>query len=259
MIEQTYKSLPQLSDGKVALLFTGGVESYLLATLLLKKYGKDNVVLMSLLMKEYNVFGKYPEKAERVLNDFNAATKKLQAVHTHLLTSAAISKFQGTLPERVLQSMYEVFPDVKYTFDGYNNIHKESLDIFYKTNFNEHEKYGVKQARLYLATHQHEYPELYDFVFKCEGIIYFVQDDYKLKTREDVTTQQSSTHFSPLLNYTKAQVIKMYEEAGLLDELYNTKSCSSYHVHCGQCSNCLNRMFAFKQSGVEDKTFYADI
>jgi len=241
---------------KVALLFTGGMESHLLARILIERYGIENVVLVLMIMDEYNVFKANPEKAQRVLNGFDAATKRLNVTHTLAINSEMLNKHHGTIPQKVLSSIKEVFPDIEYTFDGYNNIHKESMDIFRETNFDHTIKHDVDRVRMHLATHQEEYPELYDFVFKCDGMIYFVQDDYTLKTREDVIGENISTHLSPLMNYTKADVIKLYAELNLLDELYKTKSCNTSTAHCGKCKNCLNRKFAFKQSGIEDKTEY---
>jgi len=71
---------------------------------------------------------------------------------------------------------------------------------------------------------------------------------------------------APLISYDKDGVVKLGEELGVPWEY--TYSCYSGRgfsnsrgmklpVHCGICSNCKRRKFAFRSSGVEDPSIYA--
>ena len=50
-------SLPE-TNNKIAILFTGGMESYLLGKLCIQKYGAERVVFVMWNMDEYNIFYK---------------------------------------------------------------------------------------------------------------------------------------------------------------------------------------------------------
>ena len=58
-------SLPE-TNNKIAILFTGGMESYLLGKLCIQKYGAERVVFVMWNMDEYNIFYKNNDKRNKV-------------------------------------------------------------------------------------------------------------------------------------------------------------------------------------------------
>ncbi len=80
-----------------------------------------------------------------------------------------------------------------------------------------------------------------------------------LATRAAVEGQQRLTIHTPLINLTKAQIIRQGIELGVDYSL--TSSCydPAPHGHpCGQCDSCLLRQKGFREAGMTDPLPYPD-
>lgn len=99
--------------------------------------------------------------------------------------------------------------------------------------------YGVHFNDTVYKDNNSSYFELLEKVTSsCEGESYAVQ----FKT--------------PYLELMKSDVVALGHSLGL--PLGDTWSCAaSDETHCGQCDPCVDRIEAFKQSGIEDSTEYA--
>jgi len=251
--------MPVLPDfNQVSILFTGGVESTLLAKMCVEKYGKDNVIFVLYAMDEYNVFYHDKEKLVKITEDFHSSVVSLGGYKTLIIDNEEYQKYQGWLADRTWQSIVSNYPSVQCMIGGYNNIHKECFDLFLEIDFPNNKK-PSQTARLIVASEKKRYPEIWDNIYKCNGVIYFVEDDYTLKDYRDILSMyQHPNHCAPLYEYAKEDVIRIYEKLDWLDTLYKTHSCNDpiVNAHCGKCKNCLSRRLAFENSGIEDKTYY---
>jgi hypothetical protein len=118
-------NLPETIN-KVAILFTGGVESYLLGKLCVQKYGANNVVFVSWNMDEYNVFYKNDDKRNRVKEDFLKSVKNVGGHITMIIDNEKYQSETGNMANRTVQIIKNSYPDVTYVLGGYNNVHKEA-------------------------------------------------------------------------------------------------------------------------------------
>ena len=259
MIKQVYDKMPEYVDGKVAVLFTGGVESYLLGKLCVDRYGTDNVVFVVWVMDEYNVFYKKDEKRSRVRQDFIKSVNNVGGQHMVFIDNDNYQMFDGPMVDRTLTIIREQHSNVRYLFGGYNNIHKESFALFEKFCVDGNVVDAGKQARMEVMLNRDEYPEVFEFITKCDGLIYFVEEDYTKKTISDLLSFPNCKELvTPFYDLTKTQVVLLYQELGLLDDLFQSNSCNrkGHTTHCGVCRNCLARRIAISNAGIQDKTEY---
>lgn len=242
----------------VAVLFTGGVESSLVGRLAVEKYGADNVVFVLYAMDEYNVFYRKPEKVVGIINDFRSSVERVGGHRELIITNDEYGSVDGWLADRTWKLIQKYNPDVDYMLGGYNNIHKECYELFKEIDF-PNSKRPSAEARLIVASEPQRYPELWDLIYKCDGVIYFVEDDYTHKNWQDIDSMYfHSNHVAPLIHMKKEDVIHVYADKGWIEDLYQTKSCNdpTTDIQCGKCKNCLSRRLAFKKAGIEDMTEY---
>lgn len=251
-------SLPE-TNNKVAVLFTGGVESYLLGKLCVRKYGEDNVVFVGWNMDEYNIFYKNEDKRNRVKDDFYESVKNVGGKITLIIGNEKYKTQNGNMAPRTIKIIQDSYPEVEYVLGGYNNVHRESFEIFELLDIVNNRENTSHKARLEVFSNPKKYPELIEFLTLCDGIVYFVEEDFVMKSPEDlVSFHECKNMVAPFYNLTKTEVVKLYIELGLVDDLYKSKSCNKerHSRHCGICRNCLARKVAIKNAGIEDKTEY---
>lgn len=251
-------NLPE-TNNKVAILFTGGVESYLLGKLCVQQYGADNVVFVAWNMDEYNVFYKNDDKRNRVKEDFLKSVKNVGGHITMIIDNNKYQSETGNMANRTVQIIKNSYPDVKYVLGGYNNVHKESFEIFQLLDIVNNRDNATQRGRLEVFSNKKKYPELIEFLTECNGMIYFVEEDFTLKSPDDLASFYNCEGMvAPFYDLTKTEVVKLYAELGLLEDLYKSNSCNvdGHTKHCGVCRNCLARRVAIRNAGVEDKTEY---
>ena len=252
--------LPEIK-GKVGIFFTGGVESYYVGKICLEKYGKDSVIFMLFTQDSYNSFYKDSDKLKKVINDFNKSVDRIDGLHKHIMTTKDYNSSKGEwFIERAFYSTKKVFKDLEYITAGYNKIHVEAWNLVDSISFTPemNEKEAYRKSRLELACYPKKYPELIDFMFKCNGNCYFYEEDFTVKKFDELIENSFDKWFFPLLYLKKEEVIKLYEKRNWLDELYLTNSCNNpkTDIHCGKCKNCLSRKLSFKNANIEDRTEY---
>lgn len=251
-------NLPE-TNKKIAILFTGGVESYLLGKLCVQKYGADNVVFVAWNMDEYNIFYKNDDKRNRVREDFYKSVLNVGGKLTLVIDNELYKTKTGHMANRTRLIIKDAYPDIEYIFGGYNNVHKESFNIFMMLDVVNKKTNLSREARLEVFSNKDKYPELVEFLTECDGMVYFVEEDFVMKSPEDlVSFYNCENMIAPFYDLTKTEVIKLYEELGLLEDLWKSNSCNleGHTKHCGVCRNCLARRVAIRNAGVEDKTDY---
>ena len=89
-----------------------------------------------------------------------------------------------------------------------------------------------------------------------EEFIRSFEQTANLGTREGTTGNKYKIH-TPLINLTKAQIIKKGTDLGV--DYSNTISCydpDKNGVSCGRCDSCLLRKKGFREAGIKDPTKY---
>lgn len=257
--ELLYSMSIQLPDAnKVAILFTGGVESYLLGLLSVKKYGAKNIVFVLFTMDAYNVFYTKPDKVKKITKDFYDSVAELGGLETIIINNEKYDSFDGWLADRTWSIIKNEHPDVEYVMGGYNNIHLECYKAFKEIDF-PNNQYASHDARILVLTEPESYPELHEAITLCNGVIYFVEDDYTYKRWQDIDSIYNHPNLkAPLINLKKEEVLQVYYDQGIIDKVYATRSCNVENkiMQCGVCKNCLSRKLAFSNAGIEDKTLY---
>lgn len=258
MKEQVFSLFPQ-TTGKIALMFTGGVESYLLGKLAVQLYGVDNVIFVVWLMDEYNVFYRKPEKRDRVERDFRTSVENVGGKHMFVVDNTQYHQFPGHMIDKTFAVLQSKHPDINYLIGGYNNVHRESLEVFNVLRATQDMSDLSRRGRLEVFSNKDKYPELVEFLTECDGMVYFVEEDFTKKTLDDLVTFTEREYFAaPLQNLTKTQVVMLYDELGWLTDLFKSNSCNrkGHKHHCGVCGNCLARRVAIRNAGINDETEY---
>lgn len=242
---------PKLLEGeKVAIMFTGGVESTLVALIARELYGKDNVVLLHIGLKEYSNYRNNSNKVERIKRDFYRAANNLQ-----MNTYELIGNFESGdhYFNQIMTKLHSDIPGLNYMFAGYNNIHKENIQLLLDCDW-ALGKLTINDVDEYFQNNKDKYPELDLFVNQLKGALYFVNEYGGFEN----VIHHFNNVLRPLLDYTKPEIVEMYHLMNLEDYLADTMSCNivGYENHCGVCKNCLHRKWSFHESGVDDKTQY---
>jgi hypothetical protein len=251
-------NLPE-TNNKVAILFTGGVESYLLGKLCVQKYGADKVVFVAWNMDEYNIFYKNDDKRNRVRADFYTSVSNVGGQISIVINNDKYQTQTGNMAPRTVKIIKNEYPDVDYVLGGYNNIHKESYEIFELLDVINNRDGASQRGRLEVFSNRKKYPELLEFLTECKGMVYFVEEDFTMKSPEDLASfYECKDMLAPFYMLTKTEVVKLYQELGLLEDLWKSNSCNleGHTKHCGLCRNCLARRVAIRNAGIEDKTEY---
>ena len=251
-------SLPE-TNNKIAILFTGGMESYLLGKLCIQKYGAESVVFVMWNMDEYNIFYKNNDKRNKVKLDFHKSVINVGGSITFVIDNDMYQTETGYLAPRTITIIRKQFPDVDFIMGGYNNIHRESYEILQKINVESNTNNVFQKGRLEVFSNKDQYPELIEFLTQCDGMIYFVEEDFTMKSPKDlISFIECKEIHAPFYMLTKTDIVNLYVKLGLQEELYKTISCNKerHNMHCGVCRNCLARKVAIKNAKIEDKTVY---
>lgn len=246
------------NDEKVGLLFTGGVESFLVGWMLLQQYGPDNVIFMFIKSSTYSNYKENPVKVVRIQDDFYASVAKVGGKLTYEIGNEDDilgDGENGYAFDRLLVGARETFPTLKYMFAGYSGIHMECMDMLFECGWDKN-KLTMSQVYEWFKNpdNSKKYPELEDFVHNMNGQIYFVNE----KMGFEHVIDHFRRVFKPLCFMTKAEVVELYMQLGIEQELWKTSSCNmtEFANHCGFCKNCLHRKSAIAKNGLADQTIY---
>ena len=255
--------MPTVASGnKVGLFFTGGVESTLVALMMLKKYGADNVIFIFMSLERYSNYKHNHKKFQRIQEDFKRRVESIGGIHTMEIDNhdaQYCDELYGSrnIVEWSLKKVTSEFGECKHIFAGYSNIHRENIQLLKDCGW-EKTIQLKEQVKQWLSERMDQYPEVRDFLVDCGGDIYFVTESVAF----DIVQQHYYSSVKPLNEMTKPEVIELYKKFGFEKELAQTISCNNPDVeasmHCGICKNCTQRQKAFIVANIEDQTIYAN-
>lgn len=244
---------PAIDPGdKIGIMFTGGVESYLVARIAKQVYGIDNIIFILIQSNQYSNYSSNKDKIKKVKHDFYENVGMLGGVHTFEVGEDVYFGHDFAY-STIFNEVKNKFPTIKHIFAGYSNIHKESLTMLLDCGWDKGQ-ITIDDVNNFFDTHKDNYPELKRFMAEMKGDFYFVN--------EVVGFEHVVYHFykvlRPLDKFTKVEVVEIFKKLNLLEELFNTTSCntSSSLQHCGVCKNCLHRKDAIQKNGIHDLTVY---
>ena len=243
---------PHINPGeKVAILFSGGIKSTLVALIAKKIYGIDNVIFGHISM---DAFGDFFDDSERVSinkKNYDDAVQRLGGVHKFVLDNRDYSTNKN-MHELHQKKILAMFPSLKYTIAGWNKPYEESMEMLQDSGYGKGmiTKY---QLTKFVNDNAEKYPTLNFEIENWSQPIPFTNKhlDHSASTRTFNHTVR------PLRHLDDSEVIDLYAKMNLLSELRNTKSCEkNANQHCGNCRNCLKRKYAFSDANISDQTEY---
>jgi 7-cyano-7-deazaguanine synthase len=73
------------------------------------------------------------------------------------------------------------------------------------------------------------------------------------------TSNQVSV-IAPFVSMSKANVVKIGKDLGIVDILFSTWTCyKGLDIHCGKCGSCIERIESFEKNEIEDRTRYNNV
>ena len=231
---------------KMAILFSGGVESTLIASIAIDLYGANNVFLLwsdSMFCNDNSTI----KQAIKFNVESVATSLGLEPIYAYvdyeyykinplIAQRDAWMNAQSNLGfDHMAMGLTAMFWDI----GPLQNLSKqEIIDYCYSD--------PVKHKAMIEQFHMDT--DLYTEYLKMN-----IDPNVLLWLKENVGKQ---FHF-PLGTLHKEEVIDLYYQLGKQDLLYKTMSClSGTGIHCGKCFDCQNRYDAHDIAGIEDKTIY---
>ena len=215
---------PIATGEKIAILYTNGIKSHLLALMAKQIYGIENIVFVLNTPEEYFNFKDNPTKLSKVISNFNnGLTIKAQ------------------------------FPTVKFLYAGHNNMHEETIQLLLNSGWdkgliNDYQLYN------YLNENSTKYTELHYYVNNL---------DYKIPATNKILGFEQINHYynsvqKPFKTLTTVNIIKFYQILNLQENIFDSNCCPvlTTKSHCGYCNDCLGRKYALSQAEITDKTEY---
>lgn len=255
--------LPEIDDDEYAgIFFTGGVESTLVAKMMIEKYGVDRVVFIILTMNRYSNYASNQKKLSRVTGDFESRVTRLGGKHIVDMNTTDAEQCDELYQTRILVDMTRMkinreVGKCNHVFAGYSNIHQEHMTLLDDCEWEK----GMmlrEQVETWLDEDNRidNYPEVKRFLREQKGALYFVTEAVSFSTVQD----HYYNTIKPLNELTKGEAVELYKLYDIEDELQYTITCNepkySGYDHCGECKNCIQRQDGFTDAGMEDPTNY---
>lgn len=253
-LETIIARLPDVEPNKkVAVLFTGGIKSTLVALLAKQKYGIEQLVFVNIAMLQYANFQNNPSKFEKAKKNFRQAVSKLKGKHSISLDDSIFDD-RALISSAAVERISQQFGTIGASLSGYNNLYTENMKMLEDAGWDR----GFvtrDQLHSYLEQHQDRYPELAHYVLNLESSIHWTSKTVAWPHIYELYNRSLTNILSDL---TYQQVIDLYAELGAQDQLYATVSCENDNSprNCGHCKNCVQRKYAFSKSRVADITKY---
>ena len=244
---------PIATGEKIAILYTNGIKSHLLALMAKQIYGIENIVFVLNTPEEYFNFKDNPTKLSKVISNFNNGLTKLSAVNSIHNTGGLFEQHKMNY-DLIMEKIQAQFSTVKFLYAGHNNMHEETIQLLLDSGWDKG-LLSVNELNGYLDNNSSKYPELY----------YYTKNlDYKIPAVNRVLGFEQINHYyqsvqKPFANLTTTNIIKFYEILSLKDKIFESVSCPvlTTKLNCGYCSDCLGNNYALSQAGIEDNTDYS--
>lgn len=227
---------------KALVLFSGGLDSSVCLAMAVDKYGKDQVLALSVY---------YGQKHK----------KEMEA-------SESVAAFYGV--KRLTLDLGEIFKNSNCTLLENSNEdipHEAYAEQLKKTNGAPVNTYVPFRNGLFLSS-----AASVALSYGCEEIYYGAHADDAAGNAYPDTSEAFNKAISeaiylgsgnalsivaPFIDKSKAQVVKMGMELKVPFEL--TWSCyEGSNKPCGQCGTCIDRIRAFRENGIKDPLVYED-
>jgi tRNA(Ile)-lysidine synthase TilS/MesJ len=243
---------PIATGEKIAILYSGGSNSHLLALIAKEIYGIENIVFVLNSTDEFINIENNEKKTTKITNSFNSALQKLGAVNI-LNISSGLSEPHRMIYDLIVEKINNEYDNVKFIFGGYNNKHRETIQLLWDSGWDKG-LISFYQLYDYLNTNSEKYPELYYYVKNFDNNYWAAENVWGF---EQVNYYYQSVK-KPFENLKKIDIIKFYQIVGLEDKIFDSTCCSvlTTKSHCGYCNACLERKYSLLQMNVEDKTDY---
>jgi len=244
---------PIATGEKIAILYTAGIKSHLLALMAKQIYGIENIVFVLNTPEEFANFKNNPTKLTKAKNNFTLGLEKLNAIHSIHNTEGLFEQHKFNY-DLIMEKINGKFSNVKFIFAGHNNMHQETIQLLLDSGWDKG-LLSVNELKEYLDNNSSKYPELY----------YYTKNlDYKIPAVNRVLGFEQINHYyqsvqKPFANLTTTNIIKFYEILSLKDKIFESVSCPvlTTKLNCGYCSDCLGKKYALSQAGIEDTTDYS--
>lgn len=245
------EEFPKIVAGeKVGILFTGDIETTLIALMAKELYGMDNVVFILIAFEEFLQFKNDEDKLNFLKEYFDQTVKKLGGTHQYILSNTVKKNRNMTVEAKRL--ILQKYPQMKFVLSGHNKIHEQCMTMLKDSKWGEG-KITNDRLKPYLETNKNKYPELYNYVFKQQGKLFGVSKYIGFEQYEI----DYETNVRPFKKLTQPEIIDLYNALGYISQLYQTSSCDVSMGNCGICESCTRRKAVFKDSTVTDLTNYS--
>ena len=251
---------PDIPEEKsVAIAFSGGMESTLIAHFAIQKYGVDRVYFVMF----DNIFSRdVAIQTEVVANNVERAIYALNGKFENFRRYTFDSNLHATERVRSLkiveQTLRDDLPHVENIYFGFTNV------FFDVEPLNSVSGYTVPDIRSIIESDRVKYERVID-EFHTD------YNDKFLKLLLTMNIQPGTYDFlrttpnvmMPFSNLDKGEIVDLYYQAQLEDLLYETWSCTTFTVlgsdkHCGECFNCQQRYDGHVHTNREDLTQYVN-
>lgn len=237
-LEQALKQLPE-TEKNVVVVLSGGLDSTILMSLLVEKYGSEKVYALS-----YN----YGQKQKVELQMAGLSTRQLGVAHKVLdlnilgeIVKPVSANISGT--ELEMPTIKDVLGDPQpKTYVPFRNLILLSLTM----SFSE----VVKASHVFTGLQIHDE---YGYWDTSQSFVDGVNKVAELNRTHKVEVVAPFSHLS------KLKEIKIAEELGRLDILQTTMTCynpDTLGKSCGQCPSCAERINAFMKARLKDPVPY---
>lgn len=248
---------PDIEDNQiVAVAFSGGMESTLIAKLAIDTYGVDRVKLIVF----DNIFNRdEPVQIEAVVANCERAAISIGYDPANLERMTFDSTLHKTdriaSLNAVKDHILETYPNMSHLYFGFTNVFFDVKDL-------NSSRYSIDDMKSILNSDREKYERVIDEFHTDYTDIYLILlqgMDIQAGTYEFLS--ENIKIKIPFSNLDKGEIVDLYYQMELQDLLYESWSCTTYSVlanekHCGNCFNCQQRYDGHMHTNREDLTDY---
>lgn len=247
------------TDGNVAVMFSGGMESMLAGQLAIEHYGKEKCIFMCTGVRG----SKDPEKNYRITENTDYAASILGVDVEHHRFDDVSWNIDNAECLKTLFTHLHLDRGVKYAVYGFTKMlfDLEQISIIDPPN--------VKNIKQFIAQNSKHIKQIveefhvkrsdeYVTSILCQ-LRYGYAPPYVFNLLRMYGESKYKKILTPFAEMYKHHVIELYKNKNLLWLMKHTRSCTANvkkFAHCGRCFNCQQRHDAYTLHGIEDPTPY---